>query len=477
MSNVSHPLGGKTTVAIGVMLAALAVPYTTTRLARLRVVKAPWDQTIAEATPQIAVPPPVATQGELVLKPAVNEATVTNALPDQAQPLDAKALAKTKGSIAIEDATNHAMDNFYARLAKTKAKQDKTITRILHYGDSMLVSDMVAGTMRRKMQADFGDSGHGFILVANAWDWYFHNDVGHGSGEGWRSSRVTGPLTPDGKYGLGGVSFIGSPGASAWFSTTVSDKSTYGKKVSRFDVYYLETPNGGDVELKAGDKTEKLSTKGDSKSSKSFSLAVPDGENKMTMRVTAGNPRLFGVILEREGPGVVYDSLGQNGGRTEHYAAVDAAHWKEQLDLRDPSLIVLQFGTNESEIGIVMPTYEPTLRSVIDKLKAAAPKSSILVVAPLDRAEKMENGGMRTRGVIKKLVEAQKKVANEAGVAFWNTYEAMGGEGTMATWVRKGLAGSDLTHPSHEGASIIGNLLYSAVISGYEAWASAQPNR
>jgi hypothetical protein len=124
-----------------------------------------------------------------------------------------------------------------------------------------------------------------------------------------------------------------------------------------------------------------------------------------------------------------------------------------------------------------MPTYEPTLRGVIDKLKAAAPKASILVVAPLDRAEKTPDGGMRTRKVIKQLVEAQKKVANEAGVGFWNTYEAMGGEGTMATWVRKGLAGSDLTHPSHEGASIIGGLLYSAVISGYEAWASAQPNR
>src|SRR5690606_40478118 len=106
-----------------------------------------------------------------------------------------------------------------------------------------------------------------------------------------------------------------------------------------------------------------------------------------------------------------------------------------------------------------------------DKVKAAAPKASVLVVAPLDRAEKNESTGkMRTKPVIKKLVECQKKVAGEAGVGFWNTFEAMGGEGTMATWVRKGLAGSDLTHPSPHGGEILGDLLYKAILSGFEAW-------
>jgi lysophospholipase L1-like esterase len=462
------------------MIALLAVPYASPRLARFRVARMSWDKpdvsaeaaAMAEAeTPRPAAPAP--TMGEIGLSASKNEATVTNALPESAAGVDqaaAASLAKAKGSIAIEDPTGHALDAFYARLTRTKKKEPGAVTRIMHYGDSVITSDYVSGTMRRKMQTDYGDAGHGFILVAKAWDWYFHNDVTQGATEGWSSSRVTGPFNKDLMYGIGGVSFAGSPGATAWYGTATG--TTYGKKVSRFDVYYMETPQGGDVELKADGKTERFSTKGDAKVSRIKSMPVTDGESKLTMRVVSGNPRMFGVALERDVPGVVYDALGANGGRGELLGAMDAAHWKEQMDLRDPALVILHFGTNESEVGMASrEAYEKTLRALIDKVKSAAPKASVLIVAPLDRAEKNESTGqLHTKPIIKKLVECQKKVASEASVGFWNTYEAMGGEGSMATWVRKGLAGSDLTHPSPQGGEILGDLLYKALTSGFEAW-------
>jgi lysophospholipase L1-like esterase len=462
------------------MLVLLAVPYTTPRLARLRVVPAPWEKpdvaaeaaAMAEAAAKSRLPSPAPTQGETSLAASKNEATVTNALPEVpgfAQPAAAD-IAKGKGTLAIDDPSGHALDAFYERLAHTKKKEPRAVTRILHYGDSVLTSDYISGTMRRKMQADFGDAGHGFILVAKPWDWYFHNDVVMGAGEGWSSSRITGPFNKDLAYGIGGVSFVGSPGAHSWYGTSTGQ--TYGKKVSRFDVYYMETPGGGEIELKTADKSEKFTTKGDTKVSRIKSFSVPDGEAKMTLKVVSGSPRLFGVALERDVSGVVYDSLGANGGRGELLAAMDAGHWKEQMDLRDPALVILHYGTNESEVGMASKeAYEKTLRALVDKVKAAAPKASILIVAPLDRAEKNESSGaMHTKPIIKKLVESQKKVAADASVGFWNTYEAMGGEGSMATWVRKGLAGSDLTHPSPQGGEILGDLLYKALTSGFESW-------
>jgi lysophospholipase L1-like esterase len=442
------------------------------------VVRAPWDRSAPEyaaeavAMAEAAKPAPAPTQGELGLAASKNEATVTNALPETpvfAQPA-AAALAKAKGSIAIDDPSGHALDSFYTRLARTKKKEAGAVTRVMHYGDSVITSDYISGTMRRKMQSEFGDAGHGFVLIAKAWDWYFHNDVTLGATEGWSSSRVTGPFNKDLMYGIGGVSFAGSPGASAWYGTAAG--TTYGKKVSRFDLYYMETPNGGEVELKADGKTEKLSTKGDGKVSRVKSFPVTDGEGKLTLKVVSGNPRLFGVALERDTPGVVYDALGANGGRGELLGAMDGAHWKEQMDLRDPALVILNFGTNESEVGMASrEVYEKTLRALVDKVKAAAPKASVLIVSPLDRAEKNEStGAMHTKPIIKKLVECQKKVAADAGVGFWNMYEAMGGENSMATWVRKGLAGNDLTHPSPQGGEILGDLFYKAVMSGFEAW-------
>jgi lysophospholipase L1-like esterase len=479
-SRVAHPLGGKTTIAVAVMLALLAVPYASPKLSRLRIARAPWDREqptdVAAAQPS-PTSTPLLTQGETTLKASQNQATVTNALPDspRIQELDPKVLAKTKGSLAVEDDTGKALDAFYMQLARTRAKKPGAVTRVMHYGDSVVTSDYITGTMRRKMQAEFGDAGHGFLLVANPWEWYFHNDVGHGASEGWRSSRIVGPLTGDGMYGLGGVTFTGATGASAWFST--SEKTSYGKKVSRFDVYYLETPNGGDVEVKLAGKTETFSTKGEGKASRVKSFSCDDGEAKLTLRVVSGSPRLFGVALERDQPGVVYDALGTNGGRSEHWGPMDAQHWADQMALRKPALVVLQYGTNESETGVISSEqYEKTLRSVIEKVKVAAPGASILVAAPLDRAETKENGAMRTKPIIKKLVASQRNAAKDTGVAFWNTFEAMGGEGSMATWVKKGLAGGDLTHPSPQGAEVIGDLLFKSLSTGFEAWLSRHPD-
>jgi lysophospholipase L1-like esterase len=485
---VTHPLGGKTTAALAVMLGVLAVPYVVPGLARYRIARAPWA---AAATSDPLAPPPgaaalaqapILTQGEQTLRASKNEATVTNSLPDTSSgadgtaALDAKALAKTKGSIAIEDPSGKALDAFYAALAKTKAKEKGAVTRILHYGDSVLTSDYISGTMRRKLQADFGDAGHGFLLTANPWEWYFHNDVQHGASEGWKSSRITGPTTKDGFYGLGGVTFKGSPGASAWFATS-EGKNTHGKNVSRFDVYYLETPHGGEVEAKYDGKVETFSTKGDTNASKIKSFTVPDGESKLTLRVLAGNPRMFGVALERDQPGVVYDALGANGARSEMLEQIDEKHLADQMALRKPSLIILQYGTNESEaLYFLKDSYEKHLRAVVEKMKAAAPHASILIAATLDRAEKTESGAMRTKPIIKKLVESQRNVAMAEGVAFFDTWQAMGGSGSMATWVKRGLAGGDLTHPTPQGAAIIGDLFYKSLTTGFEAWSSKHPH-
>lgn len=480
---MTHPLAGKTTACLLTMLGLLAVPYTHPRLARFRVVRAPWQAPEKDDAPQAAnVPAPALSTGETSLKASTNEATIANALPTDATatPLDPAVLAKTAGSLAIEDPEaegGRAMDHFYARLAKTAAGEKGAITPILHYGDSVIASDYISGTMRRKMAQKYGDGGHGFILVANAWEWYFHNDVVHYATEGWNANRITGPLSKDGAYGLGGVTFHGYAGASATFGTT--DKGDYGRKVQRFDVYYMEQPNGGDAAVTIGAETTKFSTKGEAKVSRKRSFEVPDGPAKMTLKAVGnGDLRCFGVVLEREGPGVSYDALGALGARMRLWEAQDEAHWKEQMELRDPGLVILQFGTNESEDGFVnAEVYEKTVRTVVERLKRAAPRASILIMAPLDRAEKADDGSFRSKKVIKRLLDSQRKVAKEQAVAFWDTFTAMGGEGSMARWVKATpqLASWDLTHPTPAGAEVIGDLLFKALASGLDAYRSRTP--
>lgn len=459
------------------MLLVLAIPYVSPRLRDYRVVPAPWDRPTGDTTTTSSEAlAPTAKLGDAALKASENKGSVTNALPaaNEARPAyDAAALAKVAGSLAVEDPTEHALDAFYTQLGKTDRKEPGAVTRILHYGDSVITSDLISGTMRRLMQARFGDAGHGFILTANAWEWYFHNDVMHSASDGWNAQRITGPFVSDKMYGLGGVSFHTAGAASAWFSTT--DKGEYGRNVSRFNIYYLEQPSGGDADLVIpGQKSQLLSTHGEQKVSRVMTVEVPDGAASLSIRTRAsGDVRLFGVALERDNPGVVYDALGANGARARLWDGMDSDHWTEQMALRKPSLIIVQYGTNESEDGGINPgAYERSLGALVEKLKTAAPDSSIMICAPLDRAEKGEAGEIRTRKMVLTLVELQRKVALEHKVAFWNTFEAMGGQGAFARWVKATpqLASWDLTHPTPAGAQVIGDLFFKALTTGFDAY-------
>ncbi|HSQ66710.1 MAG TPA: GDSL-type esterase/lipase family protein, partial [Polyangiaceae bacterium] len=164
---------------------------------------------------------------------------------------------------------------------------------------------------------------------------------------------------------------------------------------------------------------------------------------------------------------------GALGGRAVLWKEMNVDHWKEQMALRDPALVVVQYGTNESEMGVIDDAaYGKSMGDLVEHLKTAAPEASILVASPLDRAERDENGNLRSLKLILKIVELQQQIAKEHGVAFWSTFEAMGGKGSMAKWVKKGLAGGDLTHPSPAGAQILGDLFFSALTTGYDAYAS-----
>ena len=470
-----HPLFGKTTRALLVMIAALAVPYATPRWAALRVVRLPWEAPPADddAQPAVMMMQAAAPEtGEQVLPASENTPTINNALPVEqtTAPEVDNTVRVTLSDVAIEDATGHALDAFFERLARTERHEAGAVTRILHYGDSTIASDYISGTVRRRMQARFGDAGHGFILLANPWQWYFHNDVFHVSNGDWSASRLAGPVAPDGMYGLGGVSFTSYGGGLASFGTATH--GDFGRKVSRFDLYYLEQPGGGDVELTVrGSPPERLSTRGDAKVSRMHAVETTDGDGRLTVRAVGGGPvRLFGVALERDEPGVVYDALGAHAAMASHWQRQDRAHWTDQLALRDPALIVLQYGTNESDmVKLNRDRYERGLEALVDELHEAAPHASILVAAPLDRAEVRE-GRLVTRQEILDLVTIQKRVALGHGAAFWNTFEAMGGEGSMARWyrTRPQLGGPDLTHPTPRGAQLLGDMLSDALIHAYE---------
>jgi lysophospholipase L1-like esterase len=364
-----------------------------------------------------------------------------------------------------------ALASFYAALGRTQSRRPSAVTRVLHFGDSLVVSDFVSSTLRRRLQKQFGDAGHGFTLVANAWPSYFHNDVYRFATSGWLVSRIVGPLTADGLYGLGGVSFRALPGVRARFGTEAD--GDYGRQVSRFEVAYLETPGGADLELNIdGGPSTRISTNGPAKKSAFHRLDVPDGPHRLELVSRGkGYVRLFGVVMERDVPGVVLDALGVQGARIRFLDKQDDAHWAEQLRWRKPDLVVYEFGANESGDGFAYPMdeYHQTMKDVIAQARRALPDASCLVIGAMDRAHKGQ-GGLESMRIIPLIVKEQRAVAAEVGCAYFDTFTAMGGHGSMPSWVRRGLGQADLTHPSGLGAEILGNWIFRALMQGYNAY-------
>ena len=377
--------------------------------------------------------------------------------------------------VPIVDADDRGLSGFYESLRRTERKEPGAITRIVHFGDSIVVSDYVSGTLRRRLQDRFGDAGHGYMLIADAWPAYHHNDVYRFASQGWLVSRIVGPLAQDGLYGLGCVSFRAPPGARGRYGT--AKKGSRGRSVSRFELVYLEQPSGGEVLLSVdGQEHGAVSLEAPEKRVGTTEVRVPDGEHMLEVVTTKGMPRLFGVVLERDRPGVVLDAIGIQGARARFLDKQDDAHWAQQLKWRDPALLVYQFGANESGDGFAYPMdeYYATLKEVLLQGKRAVPQAGCLVIGAMDRASK-HGDVLQSMAIIPPLVAEQKKAAQAVGCAFWNTYEAMGGPGGMPSWVRRGLGQADLTHPSGYGSQVLGKWIFRALIHGYADYVRRNP--
>jgi lysophospholipase L1-like esterase len=355
----------------------------------------------------------------------------------------------------------HEMDHFYAALLKGG------VTRVLHYGDSPTTADLITADARSLLQQQFGDAGTGFVLIARPWAWYNHRGV-EMDASGWQIDVAGVGTLHDGLDGLGGATFRGGVGAVAhWRLHDGQHRSV--------DISYLAQPGGGEFSLEAGGKPIGTADTAASERHAGFvSFALPPGSRDFTLRVTRGEVRLFGADFRKAGPGIVYSSLGVNGANiTLLSRSFNSAHWAAELHHYKPDLVVLAYGTNESGFPkFVEGSWGGELKLAVRRLRAAVPNASILLMSPMDRGERKANGEIDTLPTLPHLVNIEARVAQDTGMAFFDTFEAMGGEGTMGRWynAEPRLVGADYIHPMPAGAKIVGELLYRALRDGYNEY-------
>jgi lysophospholipase L1-like esterase len=401
--------------------------------------------------------------------PQIAEAPVRTLPPRMPAHAAASKMPPARDLEDAESAFGHLIDRhealgpFYESLARTANGDPGAVTTVLHFGDSPTTADEITADARALLQRRFGDAGHGFVLIAKPWAWYGHRGVEMHTG-GWHWQAVSQNHAPDGLAGLGGVSFEGNAGAYSRYELAEPHQ--------RMELSYLRMPGGGAVEVSAADtKLGEVSTDGPADEDGWTMFHLPPGTRDIELRVTAGHVRLFGVSFEKNGPGVRYDSLGLNGGQVQMMIRyLEPTHWAEQLRHAHPQLVVINYGTNESGYAdYIHHQYEGELRVLIRRVRNAVPEASVLIMSPMDRGERNAHGEIVTMPALPDLVDIQRRVAADTGCAFFNTFLAMGGAGTMARWYeeRPRLVSADYMHPLPAGAKRVGTLLEEALYQGF----------
>jgi lysophospholipase L1-like esterase len=420
-------------------------------------------------------PPPNGPPGRAdttVIPVDTSAAAVAEAAVDSVEATAAVAARPARPAVA----NLPGLESFLAALHQTKATGSKT--RIAYFGDSMIEGDLLTGDLRNLLQTAFGGSGVGFVPINSiaadfretihetySPDWYEYNLISD-------RPSATCPL------GVSGHAFLPSIVSSRDSSRVVADTSWvqfqagrrfagtrrfaqarlfYGPGSRRDQV--LVTTDGHRVpHALAG--TERLNE-----------LTLTPGVPARWMRLafaTHGLRPVYGVSFESPN-GITLDNFSFRGNSGMSLNRIPVGQLSAFGDVLDYKLIILHYGVNIADArNKNYGFYERAMTRVVDRMQRAFPGASILIVGMSDKSSRID-GEFVTDPTVAQLIAAQQRLARRTHAAFWNLFEAMGGENTMTSWVEESpqLANKDYTHINSRGGARIAGLLYTYLMGEY----------
>ncbi len=358
----------------------------------------------------------------------------------------------------------------YAALARDRAKEH---VRVGMYGDSNLTMDELTGRMRRQLQGRFGDGGHGYVALAIPWHWYQHQDVHH-DGEWKYFKHIATSTDPVGDWHYG-MAMIASeskkPGGSVWVATA-DPGSPIGSTASQFDVFFLKKPGGGEFDLVADGKVLRtVSTKSTKVELGIEHVELPDGPHKLACSVKTTAPvRFFGATLERNEPSIIVDSLGTGALNFVQIAYTKKDTRTPMLQRRGYQLVMFQVGTNT----FMLERHKDDVKRFLAEIRETLPGVSILIMTPPDMMGSWNDPHSDRRIVL--VGKQLREIAAETGSAFWDYREAMGGDTSIKTFIKKGLAAGDKIHLKKEGSELMADRFLCAMEKDFRAWLKEHPD-
>ncbi len=474
-------------VSLGVAL-ALAVGLTVRTDARPAVV-----EPVAKASPsnvptavnQSASPAPAPTSA--VITPALYKLRakaqakivgVGKELEDEAGVVRPSPTAKARGRVNgnalgefVPIENESALQAFHSALAKLQSgKLAGGKLRILAYGASHTQADIYTSYLRDYLQSRFGDGGLGFVQMAKLDKSYHTLDLQvESAGFSIEHAQKNAPAA-HGWFGLLGAAGVA---ASSSAHAGIVQSATHRKALGgvAVEVFAMGEPGGGELSLLIdNEKRATWSTASSPPKVVVHSESSSAGFSSVTVKpVGNGGVRLFGISVERPTSGIVVDTLGISGTRAANWLAWDEASWAEQVKRRNPYLVTLAYGTNEtSDKNQAIQRYEHDLDLVLSRLHRAAPQASCVLIGPGDVGKKIK-GVWTRRHRLERVIEVQRRQALAHGCGFWDALAFMG-DGGIARWIAAApsMASGDHIHLTRRGYVKLGMGFGDALLRAFD---------
>ena len=345
------------------------------------------------------------------------------------------------------------------------------LVRVVHYGDSQIELDRISQDLREALQERFGGSGTGLFpalgnvpsaSISKAASGSFTQYTMYGDSTTQRAGHN--------RYGI--LAQVVQLTGSGTLTLRGTKNKNAREGVKTFESVSVLYGKGENLVVKAAsgtDKPEPEVRKGDNGTTLlTWRFSQPVEKATLTFQ---GNAELYGIGADGNA-GVAVDNVPLRGCSGTIFTRISKPLMTDSFALTDTRLIILQFGGNMMPMirgAKQIEPYQEQIAKQIAYFHEVAPQAKILFIGPSDMGKSV-NGRVVTWPHLPELVDSLKATALRNDAAYWDLYRMMGGENSMAQWVRHSppYAGPDYIHFTPAGAQKVGDALSRSFLTYYD---------
>lgn len=336
---------------------------------------------------------------------------------------------------------------------------------IVHIGDSHILGNMLTHEVRSRLQNAFGDAGRGLIFpyklagTNGPKDYLIESDVR------WNYSNCQRDLDEATPYGISGF-LLETVQPEGQLTFRLRDTSTSETRLfTKMTIFHRRNDDAYDFVVRDEVTKQEAVLFLQDEFFKAYYFDRPVAQasliHKRRDKQLKTNLSIDGVLLENERSGIVYHSIGVNGGKFSDFAR--ARFFARELADLNPDLIILSFGTNEAQGKQSARYLYQQIEVLVDQLRQFAPNAYFLFTTPADSYLK----GRGFNPYMSQISEVIGQFARDKNYAVWDLFHLSGGEKSAQNWKSSGLMSSDSVHYSKTGYAVQGKLFYQSLIRAY----------